>query len=151
MEIREATVDDLPGMAATAEAFYASSRFLKKFDIEKFCALWAQFLQSGLGVIYIVLSENREQPIVGAIGGIKYPDTYSSELIATEFFWFVREESRGGGLTLYKLFEKWAREQKCSQIRMVHLLDSMPEKLERIYRRLGFEPAETHYVKELKP
>ena len=78
-----------------------------------------------------------------------YPDLYSGDLIATEFFWFVRAEVRGQGLKLYYAFEAWARARHCAQIRMVHLLDLMPERLAKVYRRLGYEPAETHYVKEL--
>ena len=34
-------------------------------------------------------------------------------------------------------------------MRMVHLMDSMPEKLARIYKRLGYEQVETLYSKDL--
>jgi GNAT superfamily N-acetyltransferase len=128
--------------------FHAAFRFLKRFELEMFVRSWTALIESGAGIIFLLSSETR---IAGALGGIAYPDLYSGDLIATEFFWFVREGSRGGGLKLYRAFEQWARDRQCSQIRMVHLLDSMPEKLSRVYKHLGFVPAETHYVKALTP
>lgn len=145
MTIRQATVEDLPNMGECAGKFYASSKVLRDFDLNRFCELWRSLLDSGMGVIFVLEDEGK---IHGAIGGVKYPDTYSARQVATEFFWFVDPASRGAGLSLYHLFEKWAREQSCDEIRMVHLADSMPEKLERVYRHLGFERVEVHYRKE---
>lgn len=144
---REARLADLPRMEEAAREFYAASRFLRVFDPARFVGLWAQMISVGIGVIY-VLGEER---IEGALGGMVYPEPYSGDLVATEFFWFVRPGHRGGGMALYRAFESWARERGCSQLRMVHLADSMPEKLDRVYRRMGYEPAEVLYVKELEP
>lgn len=142
-----AQVEDLPRLEPIAREFYAASRFLKRFDISLFCRAWETLLANGTGGIYLLVDGAGE--IAGTIGGVVYPDLYSGALVATEFFWFVREGCRGKGIELYKSFEQWARARGCAEIRMVHLLDSMSEKLERVYRRLGFEPAETHYVKEI--
>jgi GNAT superfamily N-acetyltransferase len=147
-ELRQAEIEDLPKMENCAREFYASSRFLKGFDIAKFCQLWSQLLARGTGVIFMLESDGEIQ---GSIGGVIYPDAYSESLIATEFFWFVRHSERGQGLKLYRAFETWAREKACDEIRMVHLHDSMPERLATLYRRLGYQAAETHYVKELAP
>lgn len=141
-------VADLPKLAACAEEFYSRSRFLHGFDLSRFVAMWTGLLESGSGVIFALQDDSGE--ITGTIGGLAYPDPYSGELIATEFFWYAREGHRGAGLKLYREFERWAIAQGCSQLRMVHLLDSMPEKLERVYRHLGFEAVETHYTKDLK-
>jgi GNAT superfamily N-acetyltransferase len=103
-------------------------------------------LESGTGVIFV--DENGEE-IQGTLGGVAYPEINSGELVATEFFWFVAPERRGGGLRLYRAFEEWARSKGCREIRMAYLIDSMPEKLAKLYRRLGFEPVEVQYVKEL--
>ena len=144
--IRKAQVEDLPNMGDCAREFYASSKFLTDFDPERFASLWTGLLASGIGVIFIVEKDGK---IRGALGGVVYPDTYSSRQVATEFFFFVEEESRGVGLRLYREFEFWAKEQQCQEIRMVCLLDSMPDKLDRVYRHLGFEPVERHYRKEI--
>ncbi|HSW48631.1 MAG TPA: GNAT family N-acetyltransferase [Bryobacteraceae bacterium] len=146
MPIRQATAADLPRMGGCAREFYASSRFLQGFDLDRFCAVWTELLANGTGVIFL-LEDGGE--VVGALGGVAYPDINSGELIATEFFWFIRDGARGQGLRLYRLFESWARERGCRQIRMVHLADLMPDKLDRVYRHLGFEPIEIHWAKEL--
>jgi GNAT superfamily N-acetyltransferase len=147
LQIREARLEDLPRMEDCAREFYAQSRFLKGFNPELFRNTWTQLLANGTGVIFLLVDEEIGE-IRGALGGVAYPDPYSGALIATEFFWFVSEGRRGHGLRLLKAFEAWAREKGCSQIRMVHLMDLMPDKLDRVYRRFGYEPAEVHYSKE---
>ena len=146
--IRQATPEDFAALEPLGREFYAQSRFLQGLDWGRFTKLWTALIGQGTGVILLL-----EEPggVAGMLGGVIYPEPYSGALIATEFFWFVRSAARGGGLSLYKAFEQWARRERCTQIRMVHLLDLMPEKLERVYRHLGYEPVETHYVKELTP
>lgn len=144
--MRQATIDDLPRLVALAEEFYASSQHLEGFRLDVFSATWSQLLGSGIGVIFL---QEEGDDVLGALGGVAYPDPNSGALMATEFFWFVRGDRRGGGLRLYRAFEGWARDRGCRQIRMVHLLDSMPEQLQRLYTRLGYQAAEIHYTKGL--
>lgn len=144
--IRQATIEDLPGMEAAAREFLGESRFFGPFEMGRFVALWSQLIGSGMGVIFILENDGA---LVGCIGGVATPEPYSADLAASEFFWSVMESHRGGGLHLYRAFEAWARAKGCQQIRLCHMLDSMPEKLSHVYRRLGFEPAEVHYVKSL--
>lgn len=144
--IRPATVEDLEKLLAGAAEFYASSKVLKRFDPDRFVSLWTGLLDNA-GVIFLL---EQDSAIAGALGGVVYPDAYSADLVATEFFWFVREGHRGrGGISLYRSFEDWARDRGAAEIRMVHLVDSMPDKLERFYTHAGFERAEVIYVKGL--
>ena len=129
-----------------ARLFYASSKHLKEFDIERFSRTWRTLIESDIGVIYAVFDGDNP---VGAIGGIRYPDPNSGHMIAAEFFWFVSPEHRGTGMELYHLFERWAQESGCKYIQMVHLTDSMETRLPVIYKRLGYEAVETRYQKEL--
>lgn len=145
--IRPAVVEDLPRMAECARQFYASSKFLKRFELERFCSAWQGFIESGAGVIIGLFDE--DGTVRGAIGGLAFPDLYSGDLQATEFFWFVMEGSRGHGMKLLREFEKWAHLKGCTCLRMAHLSDSMPAKLEHVYGRLGYVLAEKQYVKEL--
>lgn len=146
MLIRAATVEDLPRCSQSAQEFYESAPSLGSFELDRFITMWTMLLGNGSGVIFLLLDG---EVIVGAIGGVAYPDTYTANLMATEFFWFVGKASRGQGVRLYRLFEQWARDRGCAQIRMVHLLDLMPEKVARFYDRAGFKPLEVHYAKEL--
>ena len=113
---------------------------------ERFETTWNQLLTSGAGVIFVVEDCGA---FLGALGAVAYPEINSGRLTATEMFWFDDPSHRRDGLKLYKVFEVWARERQCVEIRMVHLSDSRAASLERIYSRLGFEQAEVHYRKEL--
>jgi len=144
--IREINIDELPALEPLAKAFYASSRFLRGLDMGRAIAAWAEFIKSGCGTIFAMFHLDM---VIGAIGCIRYPDIYSGEPIATEFFWYVFPQHRGQGLNLYYRFEQWARDTGCRQIRMAHLCDVMPDGMSVLYRELGYEPMETNYVKEL--
>lgn len=155
MITRIATVDDLPKMESAAQKFYASSQYLRKFEISRFITLWATLLSNESGIIYLLIlnEESPDKPpheeIVGALGAVAYPDAYSDDLIATEFFWFIEEEHRGFGMKLYWLFEDWAIKKNCNRIRLTHLCDLMPDKLKWLYEEMGFNAIEINYEKEL--
>jgi len=145
--IRQATPGDLPRLATCAQEFYASSKHLTNFKLERFVNFWTSIIQEGIGVVFVFEKDGELQ---GALGGMRSADLYSGTSYSQELFWFVRECYRGAGLQLYRAFEKWSREQGCNEIRMIHLSDSMPERLARVYNYLGFEIIETHYSKTLK-
>lgn len=144
--IRKGTEEDLPAMHAMALEFYSQSKFLIAFDLAKFTEIWKHFLKLGIGVIFV---DDRGGKIRGTIGGIIHPDLYSSDIVVEELFWFVCKDSRTSGPKLYWRFEGWAKEHGAKRLQMVHLLDSMPEKVGRFYAREGFEPIETRYSKDL--
>ncbi len=141
-----ATIADLPRLAALAGEFSASSNHIRGFNMDRFVAVWETQIGNGNGAIFLLM--NGEKP-EGMIGGIFYEEIYSGERVATEFFWFVHKDSRGGGIKLYRRFEEWAVENKCVEIRMVLLADSMPDKVANFYERVGYSKVETLYAKRL--
>lgn len=146
MILRQATIEDLPALSKCAAEFYASSRILKTFEIERFVDTWTRFLYGGMGVIFLLV-EGEE--ILGTIGAVAYMEPYSQEMIAQEFWWYVLKESRGAGVRLYRAFEEWATARGCSRLRMGHLVDSMPEKVAHFYERIGLQREEVVYSKSL--
>lgn len=144
--IRIATIEDLPKLGNIAKEFYSSSEHLDDFNIEIFASNWENFIESGVGIIFLLINNG---DIIGVLGGIKYPDVNSNQLIATELFWYVEKEHRGQGGKLLKEFEEWAKLEGCKKIIMVHMTDFMPDKLSVIYRRKGYKKMEVHYVKEV--
>jgi GNAT superfamily N-acetyltransferase len=82
------------------------------------------------------------------LGAIKYPDLQNGKMAATECFWYVHPDSRGRGTSLLKAYEQWADEQGCKKKIMVHLMDSMSDRLKNLYERKGYRAMEVHYVKE---
>ncbi len=143
--IRELDISEVDSLIPLAMEFYSDSRFLGVFDIEKFRQIWAQLLSSG-GVIFV---DDREGVPAGVIGGFLHSELYASNILAEEMFWFAAKDRRGSGVALYRAFEAWARARGAESIQMVHLTDSMPEKLEAFYSRMGFEQVETRYSKRL--
>jgi GNAT superfamily N-acetyltransferase len=147
IEIRMLCRFNVRALAQGAKEFYASSQFLRKFDLDRFCTFWKNMIEKEMGIIFVAMED---EEIIGAIGAMIHEDPYSDEKIVHEFFWFVRPDHRGtAGIRLYKQLEKWAREKGANIIRMVHLMDSMPEKLSRFYGAMGFAAVETVYSKDL--
>jgi len=144
--IVQAQISDLPRLSELAKEFYAASSVLRVFDLSKFVMTWTNIINSGNGVIFLLMDEG---DIAGTIGGLMHFDPYCDDRLASEFFWFVHKENRGGGVQLYRKFEQWARENGCQEIRMMHLVDSMPDKVADFYCRVGFRKVETLYAKRL--
>lgn len=146
-QIRIADLADISALEPLAGEFYASSKFLTGFNIEVFRSNWRNFIAGGKGVI--LLLEDSKHLIIGALGGLAYNDPCSGALLATELFWFVSPAARGHGVKLLRAFEEWAHGLGCESVQMVHLMDSMPQKLGRFYARAGYEAMEIRYTKAL--
>lgn len=144
--IRQATIADLPAMNDVALEFYEESESLHGFKIERFTALWTELLNCELGVIFVL----DDGEIEGVIGGMVHPDAYGGDLVAEEFFWFVRKRSRGGfgAFRLYRSFKRWAEDNGALSIQMVELLDTSTG-LGETLRRMGYKPIEMRYAKSL--
>jgi GNAT superfamily N-acetyltransferase len=145
-ELRTVIPNELRGMEDIAQQFYSSTAHLRGFDIRKFERTWKPLLESGNGIIIAIFDGSY---MLGAIGGAKYEDINSGEKVAAELFWYVRPEARGRGISLYREFESWAKQNGCTQIRMAFLVDSMPHKVESAYIRMGFHEAEKLFVKDI--
>jgi GNAT superfamily N-acetyltransferase len=146
VEVRILTTSELPMLDSLAREFVASSKGLGEFDLEHFVGMWTGMIEAGIGVI---LGLYEGGTLVGGIGGVAFKDLSMGRMQAQEAFWFVTEESRGEGLKLLDAFEQWAKEKGCRDILVAHLADSMPERLERIYRMRGYRMTETIYRKEV--
>lgn len=145
---RQLSLSELDSLLPLSREFYSSSRFLGEFDIEKFRQIWAQLINGDMGAIFVI--EEGSNP-VGALGGFIHPELYSGKVVAEEMFWFASQAKRGIGVKLYRHFEQWARDRGAETLQMVHLMDSMPKKLETFYSHMGFEPVEMRYSKRLIP
>ena len=145
--IRTATVDDLQAASAVVARF--SADIGRVFHVEHFCHFWRVMLENDLGVVFLL---EQEGVIQGAIGGLATPDPYHGGMVASEAFWYILPEYRGGigSGRLYKALETWAVEQCAEEIRMVHLRASMPERMSKFYERNGYTLMETHYSKPLQ-
>lgn len=145
--IRLASVRDLPSLKNLGREFVKEGNIPTAFIPEVFEATWGNFFNLGMGVIFLLILD---EEIIGALGAVKYPDPNSGEIMAAEHFWFVNKEHRGKGTKLLKAYELWAKDQNIKKITMVHLTGLMPDKLRKLYVKLGYREIETHYIKEVR-
>lgn len=148
--LRAATVEDLARLGTLACEFYAETKFARDvFSLDRFMALWKSLIESGMGVIFLLFSE--DVPI-GALGAVAHQEPYSDSVIAQEMFMFINKDHRCGSgmLRLLRSYEQWAKERGCSQVRIAHLQDLQPERLGALYERRGYEPVEVSYARQIK-
>lgn len=139
------TIEDVDAVAQAAYNFSKESKFVK-VDPNRPRETYWPFIQKGIGAMFLLV---KDDVIVGGLGCLKYPDLHSGEIFAVETFWYVLPEHRGKGLLLLNAYEKWAKDNGCVKCAMIHMIDSMPDVLERLYFRRGYELIEKHYVKEI--
>lgn len=146
MRIERAIGVDLPALAKLGPQFFVEGRLPGKFVAAVFVRNWQMILDQGRGAIWTARDAGGE--ICGALGALVAPDLNDGELVAQEAFWFVAESARGSvGVLLFAAWERWAKALGVKRAIMIHLLSSMPQKLQRFYHRRGYRPVEVHYVK----
>ena len=145
--IRKLELSELDKLSDGAEQFFVEGKIPGKFDIEIFKRNWTFFYEGNFGCIFVLIDENEK--VYGAIGCIKVPDLMTATIIASEMFWYVLNGHRGEGMKLFNAFEKWAKENGCQSIRMIHLTGLMVDELKSLYLRRGYREVETAYEKEV--
>lgn len=143
--VRVANTDEVRKVAEFMTRFERATAHVK-VNVDHTTGTYTRLMETGTAV-FLVLEENDQ--MIGGLGAIKFPDLHSGEMTAVETFWFVTPESRGKGLLLFEAFEKWARREGCKKAAMIHLADSYPEILEKLYKRKGYQLVEKHYVRYL--
>ncbi len=146
MVIRQVTESELLEVCCKLSRFEECTKFVKVNPVIM-ASTYSKFIRDGVGGIIISLSDNA---VSGGLGFIISNDLHSGEKIAVETFWYVLPEFRGIGIKLLDEFEKLAKENSCDNIAMVHLEDSSPEVLERLYKKRGYKLVERHYVRVIQ-
>ena len=145
-KIRTATPDDVFDILILAKEFSKEAPSSHKWNKDK----TEQFLVSSLSntnMEIFVIDVGGE--IEGALVGLLSELYMSHTVQATELAWFVAKDYRGkpASIRLIKAFEKWAKESGANQVGMGDIEGI--SSLENLYNRLGYERAETVYLKEL--
>lgn len=145
-KIRGATPDDVFDILILAKEFSKEAPSSHKWNKEK----TEQFILSALqntNMTIFVIDVGGE--IEGALVGLLSELYMSHTVQATELAWFVSKDYRGkpASIRLMKAFEKWAKESGANQVGMGDIEGI--SSLENLYNRLGYERAETVYLKEL--
>lgn len=145
--VRQIGLDEVTALTAKMKAFESASSFVK-VEISHSAETYVNLIKSGIGAMFALLDGDE---IIGGLGCIKAPDLHDGKLMAIETFWLVLPEHRGQGLKLLHAFEEWSDRQGCQKNAMIHMADSFPETLGRLYQRKGYNLAELHFIKEKQP
>ncbi len=131
------------------KAFEKETKFVKVIP-EVAQKTYCDLISRGSGKVFI-LCDDKTGAVMGGLGAIKAPDLHDGVLTAIETFWFIASEYRDtwGAFSLLRAFEKWAKETGCKRKALVHLADSSPERLKRLYEIMGYKLVESHYVGEV--
>lgn len=144
MQVRDATLSDVPRLVEMGGAFLASTSYRDRLaDVpDARAATMVSLIEQDQSTVLVL--DNGEE-VVGMLGMILYRQPLSGEAVAGEVFWWVDPEHRGRGLTLWRAGEVWARELGARKIQMI----APSEDVERIYTARGYAPLERVYQREL--
>jgi GNAT superfamily N-acetyltransferase len=139
------TYADVRMVAEYMKQFEQATEYVK-VDVEYTSSAYWDLVQDGVATLFIMEESGQ---MIGGLGAIKYPDLHDGKMMAVESFWFVAPEHRGKGLKLFATFEEWALQEGCKKLAMIHMVDSYPDILEKLYMRKGYKLVEKHYVREV--
>lgn len=142
--IRAITAHELKSIIHLGPKFWKEGNLPGEFIPEVFIRKWSEHIAAGHGHIFGLYVDRK---VVGAIGLFIVNDINDDARVASEMFWFVDEEHRGGGLVLFRHAERYAKASGCKRMSMVHLVDLHPKGLEKLYERTGYRLIEKNYHK----
>lgn len=119
-----------------------------KFDSNKVNDLVTQLVQAPQGFVQIALADDE---IVGALIGVVSGIPINSMVFAQELMFWLDPNHRNGKTApkLIDAYIKWAENMGCNFIRLSELDNILDGKAGVLFKRKGFIPVETAYVKEV--
>ena len=146
MQVRNATLDDVPAIVEMSRKFYATTTYSGWAD---FNADTVHALASGLAEHHVMLVADDGQKLVGMVGLFVAPFMFNGDVTAAyEVVWWVDpdEQGQGAGKALLAAIEPACRAKGCKAIQMVHLSTSPPQAA-AIYERVGYRHTESSFTK----
>lgn len=147
MLIRRGVEEDISACVEMARDFHEVAYGLHgiPFCEESTDVSFAMCLDHGL----LVVAEH-EGEIVGMAAGVKSPMTMNHNyIVGAELCWWVKPEHRKGntGIKLVIRLEELAKDLGVKVWSMLLLESSEPEKVAKIYDKMGYIPSERTYIK----
>lgn len=149
VDYREMQLGDVPRLRRLLKMFARATDLQAQFgtsvDFNHFVETVQQLMAKGIGGGVVALDEGQ---VIGVIAYTLSPNLFTADLTAAELIWYVDPRFRNTvGIRLFKEFEHTVRERGAKHLTMVHLENSMPDKLKNYYERQGYALVETHYTK----
>lgn len=146
--IRAATPDDVPCLVSLGRLLHDISSYAALgYDDDK-VARQCLALINGAGALFV---SEREGEVIGFIGGGITEHWFSGEKVAFDYSFFVHPDHRHGvtAVRLIAAFERWAKGQGATQIRMGITTAVNVKGTTRLFKALGFEDAGVLFSKGL--
>lgn len=146
MHVKIVQPDEFDKCLPAAERFHSIYDPNVQFSGDQFKRFWNGVYGNHNGFIIGLYNEHSE--VIGGVGGIITEFMTSEALTCVEMFWYVDEEYRGTwGIKLLKYFEEMAKASGCVRIAMAYMENSMPERVQKLYTKMGYTPYEHHWMK----
>ena len=120
---------------------------LGEFDEESLRKMFKFFQQDPLKTVIVA---ELSGDLIGCVVGYISPCFFNlSKKWAQETMWYVEKNERktGIGAKLLLAFEEWAKAMKADYIDMIHIENEDSKDLGLFYQKVGYTPAERHFVK----
>ena len=144
MIIRRTTQEDLPGILELVKEFHVEH--IDKYDI--FCN--EDVLNNAMpGMVETSMVLEVDGKVRGVMAGIITHHIQDDSKVFQEIIWFVTKAYRKYGIRLLRDMETLVKELGCKSMVMVTLGDEMFDKLDKLYRKIGYKYLETQYTKTL--
>ena len=140
---------ELPMCVRGGGLFFKESQLTLEFKPDVFLDRIGGLLDAG--VAGVIGSFDSDGTIQGALAFSLYDDIYTGDKTATEMWWFVLPEHRGGSVAmrLIRSFEKLAALKGCKRICMIHLAALQKDRLSELYQAMGYQLIECCYSKPI--
>ena len=149
IEVRCAELADLASCLDMTARFHAASPIsgVAPFDRDGMAVTLKEMLSNPCAGVWLAL---RDAAPVGIAGTLLYPLYFNPAYeVAQELFWWLNPEARGSGAgeKLFQRVQDWAKDIGAVAVFMVALDDDRVNKMDRFYKRAGFQPMERTYMK----
>lgn len=146
-EVCIANIEEIRQIIALAKEYDGGFSAHVKVDVNYAIEKYTKLVTSGIAVVFALKSGG---DIVGGLAALKAEDLNYPRSMGVELFWFVIPGHRGEGMKLFRAYEDWCNNSGCDIAAMIHLEDSYPDRLKRLYKKKGYTLTELHYVKEVR-
>ena len=150
MDIRHATLNDVPEMLELARVLHGMARFEElPFDEDKTRAGIEKFI-IGDKKTYVSLVSIEDDKVVGVLIAYCMEPLFSTKKVAIEVLLYMVPEYRSShrGDQLIQAYEYWAKLVGASRA-IGGFMYGMDERLEAFWRRRGYQDLEKLYAKDL--
>lgn len=148
--IRDANQDDVFDLTLSVKQFCKEIPHpaWKRTDSQKISNVLSQLIDHNDGFVKVACHDNE---IVGALVGMVSTAPINDYRFSQEImFWF--DPDHRNGKASHKLIDdyvSWSKKNKCSFARLSTLDELLNSRVGVLFKRKGFNPVETAYVKEL--